>query len=80
MDMIEKAARAIALDVGDSPDLDWKDWVSEARAVLEAIREPSASMIEAGFHAREYGMTIAEGSIATWQAMIDEILNPSQGV
>lgn len=85
MDVIEKAARAIAQEVGDSPDLDWKDWVGEVRAVLEAIREPTEAMKLSG-EARDPNLSplelpgVTARNARAWKAMIDAILNPSQGV
>ncbi len=61
MTMLEKMARAICaensraigLEVGDNwqeADEGWKDWLGEARAALEAIREPGDCIEEAMRH------------------------------
>ena len=52
MTPIERAARALAkIDYPDQPqswhDGAWREWVEPARAVIEAIREPSEGMVEA---------------------------------
>lgn len=62
MSPLERAARALAkqhhqpqfdqgnssLHAGQYADRYWRDYVRQARAVLEAIREPSEDMIQAG--------------------------------
>lgn len=47
------------------------DMIQAARAVLFALKTPTPGMIEAGFMARERGMTMAESAEATFRAMID---------
>ena len=85
MDMIEKAARAICgangWDPSEPSDADRK----AACAVLEAIREPSEKMIEEGVYTDDFQGHLDDDKAAKavkriWQAMIDEILKPSQGV
>lgn len=44
------------------------------RAVLEAIREPSAMMFQAGLHAPDPRTVGAIPPLNTWQAMIDAAL------
>lgn len=54
-EMLERAARALCVDNGVDPDkLDaggeplWIAWKRSARAVLQAVREPSEGMVDAG--------------------------------
>lgn len=66
-EMIEQAARAIH-DCGLLLDAD--ECEQAARAVLEAIREPTDDMLTAAA-----GLTEGEGGpTETWQAMIDQAL------
>jgi len=93
MDMIERAARALcyvdkdyqwcAMNcakkgqcVGDLAQLE----LSQARAVLMAIREPSEGMMDAGRDMlTERGCNPLTGDESEcWQAMIDAALNPPQ--
>lgn len=79
-EMVERAARAICKKRfcnGGIDDNGWDDcsaalkadYMSEARAAIEAIREPTKKMVSVGL---EY---IEEGDpIEAWQAMIDESL------
>ena len=67
--MIERIARTLCGLAGDPPDSepDWEAFVPAARAVLQAIREPSVEMAEAGIEA-----TAAGGAeVSVWRAMID---------
>jgi hypothetical protein len=78
MTMLEKAARALAADEfgkTGSPDdeaeyvaVTWPLFVSSARAVLAAIREPDEAMLDAA-----YGDAIV-GHGAAFTAMLDTIL------
>ena len=86
MTPLEAAARAICraehiLRIGNerTEEIDrrveeyWKLHVSSARAAIEAIREPSKAMEEAG--RREMGMDEWEGTASNvWRAMIDAAL------
>lgn len=67
--MVERVA--VALSGAPFPS---KASLRRARAAIEAMREPIEEMIEAGFRAREPGMTMAQSTSATWSAMIDEAL------
>jgi len=69
-DMIERVARAIAEQNHGST---WDEWIDEARAAIEAMREPTEAMINAGDrtdHDVEATMV--------WRAMIDEALGEKQ--
>lgn len=81
MDMLEKAARATHTELSranviaylDMPD-DTADRI--ARAVLLAIREPSESVVDAGYDSLvDAGCNpIAIDVLECWQAMINTIL------
>lgn len=49
-----------------------------AKAILEALKDPSVDMIEASIDAREYGMTLEESANAVWQSMIDAALGENK--
>jgi hypothetical protein len=74
-DMIERVARAIA---GCETADDWGDLTShwqeqfrkEARAAIEAMREPTTDMCEAGWD----GFDDANVARSVWHAMIDAAL------
>ena len=62
MDMIEKMARAIAVNLGVDPDmwhftlseaplLGWQQFEGTVKDVLEALRAPTEAMSDAGSHA-----------------------------
>lgn len=88
MDMIEKVAKAIfdAMDVTDGLDSSSAD--RYARAAIEAMREPTQEMVEAG---QEVNNLLPEDRdppnaflflshdemTEAWQAMIDAALVPS---
>ena len=46
------------------------DYLAAARAAIEAMREPTDEMLDAGFRAKEWGMTFEEAALATYLAMI----------
>jgi len=87
-EMIERVARAIAADNvrGNS---NWQDWLVEARAAIEAMREPTEKMWDAGAAdlygvSREKAIEYAkedkfesDGRKADeiWRAMIDAALS-----
>ena len=90
MDMIEKAARAIAGDEwfdfteaqpGDAESFNG-EWMDKARAVIEAIREPSPEMALAGRYAipaePDTSADTPEAAADCWRVMIDTILNPGK--
>jgi len=54
------------------------DYLAAARAAIQAMREPSDGMVEAGWRAKEYGMTLEESVAATWPAMITAALGEGE--
>lgn len=87
MTPLERAARALAMRYycgrnGQPPDdpwnvqaveIAWKAYVKEARAVLQAIREPSAEMIDIGAVCSS-SVPIPTTAKRIWEAMIDQAL------
>lgn len=87
--IITRATRALAKSQCGVDDLDGLDEEMQAklredvRAVLEAIREPSEGMVEAGmdYDERELNLrlgrapTVEECQIGEWSAMIDAALS-----
>lgn len=78
MTPLERAARAICEAEGLDPNArnplghaNWTSYISAARAVLLAIREPSDAMREQGYYEIAYG---ENGAKAIWQRMIDVAL------
>lgn len=83
MTPLERAARALTIHyleemgmhselLGEHADRAWPSRVNAARAVIEAIREPSDDQVfAAGDKAKEVG---AGDHVAIWQAMIDQLL------
>ncbi len=63
MTKLEEVARAIYCSVGVELD----DAMPTARAVIEALREPSTAMLDASWP--------VQGILHTWKNMIDAILN-----
>ncbi len=77
-EMIERAARAIATSLEVSPE-SWRDHVDEARAVIQAMREPTEAMIRAGEgeifeHRANADDWALQATKEGWEAMIDEAL------
>ena len=75
--MLEKAARAVSVIAYGDEGM-WESCVDEARAVLEAIREPDEEMIEAGIEAfrESAGVLVARRDPPIiLAAMIDAILS-----
>lgn len=72
MEMVEKVAEAIRLHTTDA------HWTPEglARAALEAMREPTEAMVQAGVTA-DPGKTLGERVTNCHAAMIDAALSPS---
>lgn len=66
---LERAARALAVNNGMDAEA-WGRWEEDARAVLMAIREPSAEMGNNVSAADCYAGDVH----AIWQAMIDAAL------
>lgn len=76
---LERAARALCSLAGnpENATMDgkplWMDYLPEARAVIEAIREPSEAMIDAGSTHDS-----ADGCYPVYRAMIDQLLEGEQ--
>lgn len=96
MTPLERAARALCTDrdPGDTSggphpsgtwiekgEAWWTGYVDQARAVLEAIREPSEGMVKEGAYQIPCGQGVEEGppnasdAKDCWQAMIDAALS-----
>lgn len=76
-EMVERVAKAIFKQaIGHEPVGDEMPphWLDHARAAIEAMREPTIVMCEAG----ETPKALAFGSYSTWQAMIDAALAGSK--
>jgi hypothetical protein len=90
-DMIERVARAICAElestVYDPVDYDvveecWPRFVSQARAAIEAMREPTDGMLAEADNMlprfeeepNEPRMMGVDGALVAWQAMIDTAL------
>lgn len=71
-EMVERVARAISkADENDGSIVTWVSYRRTARAAIEAMREPTESMMEAGEkHIRE-----GRFSSVNWKRMIDAALN-----
>ena len=79
-EMVERVARAICReDASVVPSLGdmhlhvnncWRYFVRQARAAIEAMREPTEALQAAGAHRRENRKPVAD----IWRAMIDEAL------
>jgi len=86
MTMIERVARAIYEDISAGAD-DMESCIIAARAAIEAMREPTDSMVKAGIK-REVGWEYGErgcpddgphvSSHASYTAMIDAALAEQQ--
>jgi hypothetical protein len=81
--MVERVARALCRIDGnpENATMDgkplWQDYVSEARAAIEAMREPDEVMVEAMQDARnQQAHTHRDLAVMPWQAGIDATLNP----
>lgn len=77
---LERAARALC-ELDNNPPgatMDgkplWMDYLPEVRAVLQAIREPSVAMFQAGLHPPKPDVVGAIPPLNIWQAMIDTAL------
>ena len=77
-EMIERVARALAIADGMHPEAVsngedavpvWTLYVDDARAAIEAMREPTDVMVDAG-----YAVTV-DDETEVWQAMIDAALS-----
>lgn len=71
-EMIERVARALA-KLADNDN--WNEFVPDARAAIEAMREPTDAMMAAVDCAGEKADWLSGRAwTAAWQAMIDEAL------
>lgn len=85
-DPMERAAKALydhwrLVEDWSNEYVEWEilpnkqTWLDRARVIIEAIREPSAEMLaETGY---DKGMN--ETPLRDWQAMIDTLLQESEG-
>jgi len=71
-EMIERVARTLCVANGEDPDKPsgafgewWKSYENEARAAIEAMREPTDVMVGAAVSYKSAGV------IDIWQTMID---------
>ncbi|MEJ5979495.1 hypothetical protein WG901_22770 [Novosphingobium sp. PS1R-30] len=80
MTPLELAARSLCNNEGHDPDRVglsnngdhyWTTYVGKARAVLEALREPSEAMLEAVYREMRFDDGTA---LKAWQRMIDAAL------
>lgn len=95
MSMVERVAMAMfrqayadATDGARPADNDpeWMEYTSQARAAIEAMREPTPEMIEAGmdYDERELNIrfgrapSVEECQAGEWNAMIDAALGKEQ--
>lgn len=65
--VLMRVARALAISQGSS---DWHEFVAAAQAMLRALREPSAEMLEAGANGMPDWGDLPTG----WRAMIDYVI------
>jgi hypothetical protein len=81
-DMVERVARAIA---AAGTIVDWDEmsvacqeqFTKEARAAIEAMREPTEAMVDAAWASWE-DVEGSKGFVGAWQAMIDEALKQKE--
>lgn len=87
--MVERVARAICdgrwdaehfneTANGEEPEEQREYWRGIARAAIEAMREPTDAMVEAGFDAGDdtvQGYSENADPQDTWQSMIDAAIN-----
>jgi hypothetical protein len=75
-EMIEKVARAMAENAGFCWDnCAQSQWMSDARAGIAAMREPTGMMLTASVPARKPNNSPMRNSRMTWYAMIDSALH-----
>jgi hypothetical protein len=83
--MIERVARAIAHadEQNGGPPYEYRlaqgkhakaQLYDEARAAIQAMREPTEAMVESGSDGRQPGNSRWGNTMKTWKAMIDEAL------
>ena len=89
-DMIERVARAIHFRGDDQGDGAWshcQPWLrmvarEQARAAIEAMREPTEAMVASGESAASFGIGKPKDEAAiprVWRWMIDASLSNSKG-
>lgn len=76
--MIEKVARVLAFDHHRTED-NWQEWSGVARSVIEAMRDPTGEMIDAGAETYEAepwvtGCSLDGQPSKAWRAMVDAAL------
>lgn len=72
MTKIEEVARAICM-ADDSHDVSlWREFLPEARAAIEAMREPSEAMADDGGVA---SLIVDATAVTVWHAMVQAALN-----
>lgn len=68
--MVERVARALAA----CDNSDWRAWVDDARAAIEAMREPTDQMVEAAYAAASlddaWHIEDADHWKASWRAAL----------
>jgi hypothetical protein len=81
---IERAAKALAKTLGERDARKWRRYVPAVRIVIEALDQPSSTMIDAGNQAMRAAW-LSRGLLApavagdaavaaAWEAMIDRLL------
>lgn len=77
-EMIEKVARTVALQWFGS-EKTWRNFVPAARAAIEALREPTQAMEEAGAESQaDDCFTLAQASMC-FRAMVSQALTEGEG-
>jgi hypothetical protein len=75
MGMVERVARALCRESEIYPEDQWERLADWARAALEAMREPTIDMTEAGYEA--YRKADQPALSTSYKAMIDAALTTS---
>jgi hypothetical protein len=81
---VESVARALAerSDIPQGGYGGWEAWLGPARAAIEAMREPTEAMLDAGvdrWDTHHPGATEThQNERATWRAMIDAALSETR--
>jgi hypothetical protein len=82
-EMVERVAKALSIVDGNHPDAcsndeeeipAWKLYVKDARAAIEAMREPTEAMLNEAVGALDSHNVGSHEANIVWQAMIDEAL------
>lgn len=71
-DMVDRVARAIHTLRHNTPE-------QQARAAIEAMREPTEAMVSDGDHSNGWYRVGEEEAVLCWHAMIDAALSNSKG-